>query len=172
MSVFSERVRGRIRRGEGNMDTSDSIDIIALSNSELVPPYNTLHPLKNVLRSVLWAQVTKVPEILYTYMYPGSSPALSGARMLFKIFWLPAALKFGLNHSEVSGRKSWGSKPLQIIWAPCPSMPGTHIVSQLLWMPAIPDLDCAKARIGVGGRPWICGTMTLCFVGDGIGIRC
>jgi len=50
--VFSERVRGRIRRGEGNMDTSDSIDIIALSNSEFVPPYNTLHLLKNVLKSI------------------------------------------------------------------------------------------------------------------------
>ena len=45
--------------------------------------------------------------------------------------------------------------------APSPSIPGTHIVSQLLLTPVVAVLDCARRSISVGGRPCRGGTFDL-----------
>ena len=56
------------------------------------------------------------------------------------------------------------------MWAPKPSIPGTHIVSQLLWIPAAAVLDCAIVSTEVGERPCGGGTCTFDFgVGRGEG---
>lgn len=104
-------------------------------------------------------------------MYPGSSPTLNGARMQFRIFWLPAGLNLGLNHSAISAGQGEG-EPLQMMWAPSLLIPGTHIVSQLRWIPVVKDLDCAQASTAVGGRPCICGTLSLGLSGRCTAIWC